>query len=78
MKVIDVLCAVVVMLGGINWGAIGAFGFNPIEYLSGNMLAERMMYIFIGMASLHQAFNWRKIQNRWKIPQTSLSEDPIL
>ena len=82
MKVVDVLCAVLVVIGGLNWGMIGMLGFNLVEFLSGNIFLERTVYTLIGFSSLHQAFNWRRIQGRWKVsqeePQELLCDDPTL
>lgn len=44
---------ILVVIGGINWGLIGAFSFNLVAYLVGAWPAvERIVYIIVGLAAL--------------------------
>ena len=43
---------ILVIVGGINWGLVGAFKFDAIVFLFGQMTAlTRIIYIFIGLAA---------------------------
>jgi uncharacterized membrane protein YuzA (DUF378 family) len=66
MKGIDLFAAVVLAIGGLCWGAIGFFGFNPIEAAFGPMSPiSRMIYVMFGLAALYEIIFYRMIQRRW-------------
>lgn len=47
------ICLIIVIIGGINWGLIGAFSFNLVAALVGKWPAvERIVYIIVGLAAL--------------------------
>ncbi|MDB2613888.1 DUF378 domain-containing protein [Chlamydiales bacterium] len=67
MKKLDVLMAILVIVGGLNWGLVGLFNFNLVEFLIGTLPAlERFVYIVVGFAALYQIFQFKSIQARWK------------
>jgi len=44
---------VLVIIGGINWGLIGAFEWNLVEWLLGSWpVVERVVYVLVGLAAL--------------------------
>lgn len=52
-KVAAVLCVV----GGLNWGLVGAFDFNLVEYLLGSWaMVERAVYVLVGLSALAMVF----------------------
>ena len=57
---------ILLCLGGLNWGLIGLFEFNLIEYIVGQNWLDRVIYIFFGAAAIYQLFGWKAIQKRWK------------
>jgi uncharacterized membrane protein YuzA (DUF378 family) len=66
MKKIDVVAAVLLVVGGLNWGLIGAARFDLVATLFGDMSAlSRTVYLLVGVAALYQAVQWRGIQRRW-------------
>ena len=44
---------ILVIIGGINWGLVGAFNFNLVEMLlgDGTMLA-RIVYVLVGLSAI--------------------------
>jgi uncharacterized protein len=42
-----------VVIGGLNWGLVGAFGINLVDSVlgAGSMLA-RLVYVVVGLAAL--------------------------
>ncbi len=47
------ICLILVIIGGINWGLIGAFSFNLVAAIVGKWPAlERIIYIIIGLSAL--------------------------
>jgi uncharacterized membrane protein YuzA (DUF378 family) len=71
MKTIDVVAAVLLVVGGLNWGLVGATGFDLVATLFGDMSApSRIVYVLVGLAGLYQAMQFRGIQRRWS-PQVA-------
>ncbi|EJP6473836.1 DUF378 domain-containing protein [Clostridium sp. FAM 1755] len=54
MRTLDIISLTLVIIGAINWGLIGFFGFNFVEVFFGNMSAfSRILYAIIGIAGLY-------------------------
>ena len=69
MKKIDVLAAVLLVVGGLNWGLVGATGIDVVSTLFGVMSPlARTVYVLVGLAALYQAVQWQGIQRRWLAP----------
>ena len=69
MKKIDVLSAVLMVVGGLNWGLVGAAGIDVVSTLFGVMSPlARTVYVLVGLAALYQAMQWQGIQRRWLAP----------
>lgn len=66
MKKIDVVAAVLLVIGGLNWGLIGAAQFDLVAALFGELSPlSRVVYLLVGVSALYQAAQWRGIQRRW-------------
>ena len=53
MKVVDKIALVLVIIGAINWGLIGFFGFNLVDSIFGAMsIVSRIIYALVGLAVL--------------------------
>ena len=47
---------VLVIVGGLNWGLIGAFNFDLVAALFGDMsMLSRAIYILIGLSAIYVA-----------------------
>jgi uncharacterized membrane protein YuzA (DUF378 family) len=67
MKKLDVLAAVLLVVGGLNWGVVGLTGSDLVGALLGSLSpASRSVYILVGLAALYQALQWKAIQHRWQ------------
>ena len=66
MKGIDVVAAVLVVVGALNWGLVGAAKFDLVAALfgSGSILSS-LVYTLVGIAGLFQAIQFKAIQRRW-------------
>ena len=54
MKVIDYLALVLVVIGAVNWGLIGFFEFDLVEFLFGEMtILSRIVYALVGISGLY-------------------------
>jgi len=68
MKKTDVVAAVLLVIGGLNWGLVGALEFDLVGALFGPLSPlSRVVYILVGMAALYQALQWKAIQHRWAL-----------
>lgn len=53
MKVIDKIALVLIIIGAINWGLIGLFGFDLVATLFGEMsILSRIVYGLVGLSGL--------------------------
>ena len=69
MKKIDVLAAVLLVVGGLNWGLVGTTGIDVVSALFGVMSTlARTVYVLVGLAAIYQAVQWQGIQRRWLAP----------
>lgn len=66
MRKLDITAAILVIIGALNWGLVGLFGFDGIDYLFGRTWLDRAIYIAIGLAALYKIVNWQTIKQRWK------------
>jgi uncharacterized protein len=68
MKKMDIVAALLLVIGGLNWGLVGATEFNLVASLFGALSpASRVVYILVGLAALYQALQWKAIQHRWAL-----------
>ena len=50
----DSVALIVVIIGALNWGSIGIFGYDLIGHMFGGQLAmvSRIVYTLVGLAGL--------------------------
>lgn len=67
MKKLDVLAAILLVVGGLNWGLVGAANFDLVATLfgAGSPLAS-VVYLLVGVSALYQGLGWKAIQTRWQ------------
>jgi uncharacterized membrane protein YuzA (DUF378 family) len=57
VSVIDWIAAVLLIVGGLNWGLVGLFQFNLVEAIFGQMTTlSRAVYILVGLAAIFGIF----------------------
>lgn len=67
MKTFDIVSAVLLVIGGLNWGLIGFFGFDLVASVFGSMsLFSKILYSIIGLCGLYQMLLVRTISRRWE------------
>jgi hypothetical protein len=70
MKKLDVLAAVLLVVGGLNWGLVGAADFDLVAALFGSASAmSRIVYLLVGVGALYQVLQFKAIQTRWQSQQ---------
>lgn len=51
---LDYIVLIIAIIGAINWGLIGFFGFDLIAFLFGNMTwIARIIYALVGIVGLY-------------------------
>ena len=52
--IIDKIALALVIIGALNWGGIGLFGFDTVAFLCGGQMAvlSRVIYALVGLAGL--------------------------
>ena len=52
--IIDKLALILVIVGALNWGGVGLFGFDTVAFLFGGQLAllSLIIYGLVGLAGL--------------------------
>lgn len=55
MRAINLLTLLLVIVGGLNWGLVGALDFNLVTAIFGDMSAlSRLVYVLVGLSALWQ------------------------
>ncbi|MDF2473205.1 MAG: hypothetical protein K0R92_2550 [Lachnospiraceae bacterium] len=63
MKTIDYIALTFVIIGAINWGLIGFFGFDLVRMIFGDMtLLSRIVYGVVGIAGLYALSYFGRLQ----------------
>jgi uncharacterized membrane protein YuzA (DUF378 family) len=62
MNTLDWIAWVLVVVGALNWGLVGAFNYNLVEALLGFGMLTQWVYILVGVGGLYflyQAFTMK-------------------
>ncbi len=55
MKALNLLTLILVIVGGVNWGLVGAFDFDLVAALFGEgSTLSRIVYVLVGLSALWQ------------------------
>lgn len=66
MKNLDIFVALLLVIGGLNWGLVGLAGFDLVASIFGSgAWLSRMVYALVGFSALYQITQWKSIQRRW-------------
>ena len=47
---------ILVVVGGLNWGLVGLFGFNLVETIFGVGTLTKIIYILVGLSAIYEIF----------------------
>jgi uncharacterized membrane protein YuzA (DUF378 family) len=66
MKLLDIIAKVLLVVGGLNWGAWGIFQYDVVAALLGGnaTLLSRVVYGLVGLAALYQLIGPKPIHMR--------------
>ena len=70
MRYLDIFVTVLLVIGALNWGWIGLFGYNAVGALFGEASAfTRVIYALVGLSGLYEAysftFGYNELHHRW-------------
>jgi len=66
MKTVDVVAGILLVVGGLNWGLVGAAKFDLVATIFGGGSAlANIVYILVGLAALYEILSVRSMQRRW-------------
>jgi len=66
MKNLDILVAILLVVGGLNWGLVGLANFDLVASIFGSgAWLSRIVYVLVGLSAIYQAIQWKAIQRRW-------------
>jgi uncharacterized membrane protein YuzA (DUF378 family) len=60
MKNIETLATLLILIGGLNWGLVGAFNYNLITSLLGDGNVTKVVYGLVGVCALYQMMQFMK------------------
>lgn len=67
MKTLDVVTAILLIIGGLNWGFMGVADMDILASMFGKMSGlTRFIYCLVGIAALYNIFQWKCMQKRCK------------
>lgn len=56
LSVLDWIAVVVLVIGGLNWGLVGLFGFDLVAAIFGAMsVLTRIIYVLVGISAVYVA-----------------------
>lgn len=72
MKIIDVVAAVLLVVGGLNWGLVAVADFDLVATIFGLGFGEtnilsKAVYGLVGLSAVYQALGLKGIQHRWGV-----------
>jgi len=61
LNVFDWIALILVIVGGLNWGLIGAFKFDLVAAIFGEMSAlARIVYLLVGLSAVYMVIlSWK-------------------
>lgn len=64
LNTIDWIAYALTIIGGINWGLVGAFDFNLVAAIFGDQtVLSRIIYILVGLSALYLIYTATKLRS---------------
>lgn len=61
-KIMNAIALTIVIIGAVNWGLIGFFGFDLVAALFGDMSGfSRVVYALVGLAGLYSILFYKRL-----------------
>jgi uncharacterized membrane protein YuzA (DUF378 family) len=52
MNAMDYIVMILLIVGGLNWGLVGAFDYNLVSSIFGDGTFTNIIYIIVGLAAI--------------------------
>ena len=66
MRYFDIIAFGLLVIGGLNWGLVGFFGFDLVARIFGSMsIISKVIYCLVGLAAVYEAMQFHAIARRW-------------
>ena len=63
LNTIDWIAYALTIIGGLNWGLVGAFDFNLVSAIFGEQtILSRIVYILVGLSALYLIYMATKLR----------------
>lgn len=56
-KYIDLIAALLLVIGGLNWGLVAFFDFNIVSFIFQGSVLEQVIYGVVALSAIYSAFN---------------------
>ena len=61
MKGLNIITFVLLVIGGLNWLLVGAFGFDLVATIFGTAsTVSNIVYVLVGLSAIVQIFTYKK------------------
>ena len=61
MDTLDMIALILLIVGGLNWGLVGLFGFDLVQFLFGwSVLVARAVYVVVGISAGYMIYYMTK------------------
>lgn len=61
-RIMNAIALTIVIIGAVNWGLIGFFGFDLVAALFGDMSGfSRVVYALVGLAGLYSIIFYKRL-----------------
>ena len=62
INILDWVAIILVIVGGLNWGLVGAFKFDLVATIFGDMSSlSRIVYVLVGLSALYMIYMATKL-----------------
>ncbi len=59
MEILTKIAGALLIIGGLNWGLVGLFGFDLVAFLLGPMsVLSRIVYTAVGVSAVWVLIDW--------------------
>ena len=65
LTVVDWIAAILVVVGGLNWGLVGTFHFDLVAAILGDMtMLSRIVYSLVGVSAIWMTYLLYRLASR--------------
>ncbi len=57
MRYGSLIAAILLIIGGLNWGIVGFFDYNVLGHLLGNVIS-RIVFAIVGLAAVYEGLHF--------------------